>query len=365
MLGRGGFGKVLLVRRKSTKELFAMKKIKLQSSKDKQLALREGRTLFELQHPNVVHAISFFEKRHWFKQNKVGIVMEFCDGGDLWHTIIRRAMVLEEVQILSIMLQASAGLVYLHDKGVLHRDIKPENILLQRIGGTGDKGSEINPVSSNGSTHEALLLEGVLYRVKISDLGLIAKLAPLEDLDVSESMSEACGSFAHDARGECEEDYSAGDRLDSTARLSDSSSRKGSSNSLLNVPSLTEQSSHLRDTPSPLAPTPEPPNTEIRGLEAAKYSFAVGGDTNVDAIADTKATAPHSTTPKRGFRALFRRLPRSSTMTESEVEPDPKDNLVRSRRKSDSMCFKTPSHEGMHASVMVNLHTTCIHFFLL
>ena len=202
-----------------------MKKIKLMSAKEKELALQEGQALFELRHPNLVHAIAFYEKKHWFKQNKVGIIMEYCDGGNLGK-VIESGVVLSEDQILSVVLQVSAGLVYLHDKGILHRDIKPENILLQRItpttttstasshpclssppaslrapppststfppASTNDVPHSCSAASSNpplATTPEMLLLDGLLYRVKISDLGLIAKLAPLEDMELNESLS--------------------------------------------------------------------------------------------------------------------------------------------------------------------------------
>lgn len=88
VLGQGSFGKVELVKELSTDELFALKKIKLGSERHREFALREGRALFDLRHENLVAAFSYFEKHNWFHNNKFGILLEYCDGGDL-HALVK------------------------------------------------------------------------------------------------------------------------------------------------------------------------------------------------------------------------------------------------------------------------------------
>lgn len=70
------------VTRKSDKELYAMKKVKMQklSGKEKENALNEVRILASINHPNVIgYKEAFFED----KSNSLCVVMENADGGDV------------------------------------------------------------------------------------------------------------------------------------------------------------------------------------------------------------------------------------------------------------------------------------------
>lgn len=64
-----------------------------------------------------------------------GIVLEFCEGGDLFNTIIKpgwkRSSLLERYCIFK---QIAYGLKYLHDHDIVHKDMKPENILIDANG---------------------------------------------------------------------------------------------------------------------------------------------------------------------------------------------------------------------------------------
>jgi len=55
--------------------------------------------------------------------------MEFCEGGELFHYIVRRQR-LSEMEACKFYLQLVAGINYIHKIGVCHRDLKPENLLL-------------------------------------------------------------------------------------------------------------------------------------------------------------------------------------------------------------------------------------------
>jgi len=73
---------VYQVTRKSDKELYAMKKVKMQklSGKEKENALNEVRILASINHPNVIgYKEAFFED----KSNSLCVVMENADGGDV------------------------------------------------------------------------------------------------------------------------------------------------------------------------------------------------------------------------------------------------------------------------------------------
>jgi len=58
------------------------------------------------------------------------IVLEYCDGGDLFSYLEKRNFSIKEEKAANIIKQLSQAISYLHSYGVIHRDIKPENILM-------------------------------------------------------------------------------------------------------------------------------------------------------------------------------------------------------------------------------------------
>ena len=59
------------------------------------------------------------------------IVMEHCDGGDLYSKINRqRGRQFPENVVLSYFAQICRAVQYIHDRKILHRDIKSQNIFL-------------------------------------------------------------------------------------------------------------------------------------------------------------------------------------------------------------------------------------------
>ena len=59
------------------------------------------------------------------------IVMEYCDGGDLYMKIDRqRGRLLPENVILTYFVQLCRAVQYIHERKILHRDIKTQNIFL-------------------------------------------------------------------------------------------------------------------------------------------------------------------------------------------------------------------------------------------
>lgn len=72
------------------------------------------------------------------------LVYELMEGGSLEDHLqdFNKAVRLTFYDRLSILLDTSQGLAYLHSKGIFHRDIKPANILLDRKRGAklGDVG---------------------------------------------------------------------------------------------------------------------------------------------------------------------------------------------------------------------------------
>jgi len=79
--------------------------------------------LKRLDHPNIVKGYDSF---NWGKKN-VAIVMEHCEGGDLYSRTPY-----SERDASKIVSQILSAVHYMHSKGIMHRDIKYENILFEK-----------------------------------------------------------------------------------------------------------------------------------------------------------------------------------------------------------------------------------------
>ena len=87
--------------------------------------LDEARVMARFKHPNIVQVQHFFQAH-----GTAYIVMEYVEGETLSDFFKRRGT-LTESELKNILLPLLAGLVEVHEAGILHRDIKPGNILLR------------------------------------------------------------------------------------------------------------------------------------------------------------------------------------------------------------------------------------------
>lgn len=81
-LGEGAFSNVYKVRRKSDKQIYALKKVKLVSlsRKEKDNAVNEVRILASFAHPNIIaYKDAFIDE----SSNTLCIVMELAEDGDV------------------------------------------------------------------------------------------------------------------------------------------------------------------------------------------------------------------------------------------------------------------------------------------
>lgn len=96
--------------------------------------MNEVKLLLQLSHPNVVRCEGWFRDE---VRKSLFIVLEYCDGGDLYKLIEFRKQnhnYFDERQIWFIFNQICQGLRHLHENGIVHRDLKSLNIMLTKRG---------------------------------------------------------------------------------------------------------------------------------------------------------------------------------------------------------------------------------------
>ncbi len=96
--------------------------------------MKEADLLKSLNHENIVKIEDSFQ---YDNSQKFGMLLEFCDGGDLSKFIKEHKLKkkhFDELKIIEIFKQILCGLEYLHSKKIIHRDIKTLNIFLHKDG---------------------------------------------------------------------------------------------------------------------------------------------------------------------------------------------------------------------------------------
>eukprot|EP01122_Echinamoeba_exundans_P011687 TRINITY_DN4732_c0_g3_i1.p1 TRINITY_DN4732_c0_g3~~TRINITY_DN4732_c0_g3_i1.p1 ORF type:complete len:721 (+),score=136.76 TRINITY_DN4732_c0_g3_i1:2428-4590(+) len=133
LIGKGGVGRVYLVRLRDTGQLFAMKVLKktemIQRNKVKRV-LTEREILATASHPFITTLYYSFQS-----QSRLYFIMDFCAGGEFYRTIQSQPDgCLTEDQMRFYSAEVLLALEYLHALGFIYRDLKPENILLHADG---------------------------------------------------------------------------------------------------------------------------------------------------------------------------------------------------------------------------------------
>ncbi|NWW85676.1 NEK5 kinase, partial [Rhynochetos jubatus] len=131
-IGEGSFGKIFLAKGKVDNEQCVIKEINLTKmpEKEREASQKEVILLAQMKHANIVTFHASLQEK-----NKLYIVMEYCDGGDLMKRIhMQHGVLFDEDQILNWFVQISLGLKHIHDKKILHRDVKAQNIFLSNNG---------------------------------------------------------------------------------------------------------------------------------------------------------------------------------------------------------------------------------------
>jgi len=147
LLGRGTFGEAWLVVSKSSGRYYVMKEMVTGAwdNKDKEQAMNEVNILASCNHVNIVRYAGAYIVHKSLMTERILIIMEYADAGDLAATIKKqkeRRELIPEAQVISWFVQITFGLQYIHKKNILHRDLKTQNIFLtsQNLVKIGDFG---------------------------------------------------------------------------------------------------------------------------------------------------------------------------------------------------------------------------------
>ncbi|MFA5137885.1 MAG: serine/threonine-protein kinase [Elusimicrobiota bacterium] len=128
VIGRGGCGKVweayenANLRRVAIKQMAAIAGV--ESSKVRELYLKEAETLAGLRHPNIVSLVEVL-----ILGEEAYLVFEFVSGKTLQELIAVKKK-LPWAQVRSVFIAVAQALEHAHAKGLIHRDLKPANIMI-------------------------------------------------------------------------------------------------------------------------------------------------------------------------------------------------------------------------------------------
>ncbi|CAN8179232.1 unnamed protein product [Coccothraustes coccothraustes] len=131
LLGKGTFGKVILVREKSSGRHYAMKILRKEVviAKDEVAhTVTESRVLQSSRHPFLTALKYAFQT-----SDRLCFVMEYANGGELFFHLSRER-VFPEPRARFYGAEIVSALQYLHSRDVVYRDIKLENLMLDKDG---------------------------------------------------------------------------------------------------------------------------------------------------------------------------------------------------------------------------------------
>ena len=151
-LGQGGFGitylaeNTLLLGKVAIKEFFfkeycnrddSTSRVTIPTSGNREIVerfkqkfIKEARTIFSLNHPNIVRILDVFEEN-----GTAYYVMDYIEGESLGDMVKRRGAI-PEAEALGYVKDAASALEYIHSKNINHLDIKPGNLMKRKEDGS-------------------------------------------------------------------------------------------------------------------------------------------------------------------------------------------------------------------------------------
>lgn len=131
VIGRGYFGKVMLVENKETKDQYAIKsvqKVKLVESGRPQTIVAERNIMMLVKNPFIVQLHFAFQT-----PTKFYLGLEYAPGGELFYHMEQTGLIPVDDARLYVA-EIAVALEHLHRFGIVYRDLKPENVLFDAEG---------------------------------------------------------------------------------------------------------------------------------------------------------------------------------------------------------------------------------------
>uniref|UniRef100_M1BLC9 cyclin-dependent kinase n=1 Tax=Solanum tuberosum TaxID=4113 RepID=M1BLC9_SOLTU len=126
-IGEGTYGVVYKALVRATKEIVALKKIRLEQEDEgvPSTAIREISLLKEMQHGNIVRLLDVVHS-----EKRLYLVFEYLDLDLKKHMDSCPEFSKDTGVVKSFVYQMLRGIAYCHSRRVLHRDLKPQNLLI-------------------------------------------------------------------------------------------------------------------------------------------------------------------------------------------------------------------------------------------
>jgi len=131
VIGRGTFGKVVLVKNKMDDQLLALKCIKkhqIVKNKNIENIKNEKKILEKIEHPFIIKMRFTFQNR-----DKIFLAFDYYNGGELFFHLQKHKRFSENLSRFYAS-EIYLALSYLHKEKYIYRDLKPENVILEKTG---------------------------------------------------------------------------------------------------------------------------------------------------------------------------------------------------------------------------------------
>lgn len=134
-LGRGSFGRVVLVKERATGQHRVCKVVNIKGMDhfNVELARCEIRLLCELDHPRIVRLYEYAED---FARQELVLILEYLPGGDCTR-LLKNGGRPAEALASQVIFQAMVAVGHCHERGIIHRDVKLENFMFGGVSARG------------------------------------------------------------------------------------------------------------------------------------------------------------------------------------------------------------------------------------